>query len=267
MASYPPELGHGNDTPTKAGAADGSVVTPAELARPATQPSSPRLNGHETRQSEKLHNNGGAWISTAGRARRKRALDLGLTLLALPAVGLLCLVISLVVAVTSRGPVLFLQERVGLGGQRFRLVKFRTMHVNAESQLRSDPELWDEYVRNDFKLPASSETRVTPVGRFLRRSSLDELPQLLNVLRGHMSLVGPRPIVPDELEMYGTDKAAYLSVRPGITGTWQVNGRSGVGYPDRTALDREYAESWTLRKDMGILLQTPLAVLSSRGAH
>lgn len=264
MTSYPPELGHGEET--KAGADDDSVVSPDGSARPLGPATPPRYNGHKTRRSQQLQNNG-QWISPAGRALRKRALDVGLTLLVLPAVGLLCLVIGLVVAITSRGPVLFLQERVGLGGRHFRMVKFRTMHVNAESQLRSDPALWDEYVRNDFKLPASRENRVTPVGRFLRRSSLDELPQLLNVLRGHMSLVGPRPIVPAEIERYGRDKAAYLSVRPGITGTWQVNGRSGVGYPDRTVLDREYAESWTLRKDMGILLRTPIAVLSSRGAH
>lgn len=266
MASYPPELGHGKETPTKAGADDGSVVSSAGPARPVGRFLSRRLNGHEGPGSPQAQHNG-QWISPAGRARRKRVLDVGLTLLALPIVAFLCLVIGLVVAVTSRGPVLFFQERVGLGGRHFRMVKFRTMHVDAESQLRSDPQLWDEYVRNDFKLPASRENRVTPVGGFLRRSSLDELPQLLNVLRGHMSLVGPRPIVPDEIEMYGADKAAYLAVRPGITGTWQVNGRSGVGYPDRTVLDREYAESWTLRKDVGILLRTPLAVLSSRGAH
>lgn len=264
MTSYPPELGHGEET--RAGANDDSVVSPDGFARPLGRTAQPRYNGHQTQRGKQLQSNG-QWISPAGRALRKRVLDIGLTLLALPAVGLLCLLISLVVAVSSRGPVLFLQERVGLGGRHFRMVKFRTMHVDAESQLRSDPELWDEYVRNDFKLPASSENRVTPVGRFLRRSSLDELPQLVNVLRGHMSLVGPRPIVPGEIERYGNDKVAYLSVRPGITGTWQVNGRSGVGYPDRTVLDREYAESWTLRKDISILLRTPLAVLSSRGAH
>lgn len=266
MASYPPELGHGNDTPTQAGGDDSSVVAPVVPTRPSPRSSSRRFNGHARPRSQQLHHEG-QWISPAGRALRKRVLDVGLTLAALPVVGLLCLVIGLVVAITSRGPILFFQERVGLGGRRFRMVKFRTMQVDAESRLRADPELWDEYVRNDFKLPASRENRVTPVGRFLRRSSLDELPQLLNVLWGHMSLVGPRPIVPDEIEMYGPDGAAYISVRPGITGTWQVNGRSGVGYPDRIVLDREYAESWTLRRDIGILLRTPLAVLSSRGAH
>jgi lipopolysaccharide/colanic/teichoic acid biosynthesis glycosyltransferase len=96
---------------------------------------------------------------------------------------------------------------------------------------------------------------------------LDEVPQLLNVLRGQMSLVGPRPIVPEEIDKYGDERQFYLSVRPGITGIWQVNGRSGIGYPERIALDRDYTESWTFWRDMQILLRTPLAVLSRRGAH
>jgi lipopolysaccharide/colanic/teichoic acid biosynthesis glycosyltransferase len=200
-------------------------------------------------------------------SKAKRALDLTVTVASLPLVVLLCLVIGALVAATSRGPVFFKQERVGLGGQLFRMVKFRTMLVDAEERLRRDPALWNDYVRNDFKLPNGRDPRVTPVGRFLRRSSLDELPQLLNVLRGQMSLVGPRPIVPEEVEKYGDERDAYTAVKPGITGWWQVNGRSGVGYPQRVDLDREYASSWTFWLDVSILLRTPLTVLRARGAH
>lgn len=206
-------------------------------------------------------------LADAATSRRKRALDITMILLALPILLPLCLLIAVLVAMTSRGGVLFFQQRIGLGGKRFRLVKFRTMLVDAEERLRSDPELWATYVGNDFKLPSERETRVTSVGRLLRRSSLDEVPQLLNVLRGHMSLVGPRPIVPEEIDKYGDERDVYLSVRPGITGIWQVNGRSGVGYPERIDLDRAYTESWSFRQDVRILLRTPLAVLTRRGAH
>jgi lipopolysaccharide/colanic/teichoic acid biosynthesis glycosyltransferase len=200
-------------------------------------------------------------------SRAKRALDVTLTVVSLPVVGVVCLTIAILVRATSRGPVFFVQERVGLGGRPFRMVKFRTMLVDAEERLRQDPALWNDYVRNDFKLPNGRDPRVTTVGRLLRRSSIDELPQLINVLRGQMSLVGPRPIVPEEVEKYGADHEAYTAVRPGITGWWQVNGRSGVCYPERVDLDREYAASWTFWLDVQILLRTPLTVLRARGAH
>jgi exopolysaccharide production protein ExoY len=206
-------------------------------------------------------------LGPSSGSRAKRALDLAVTVAALPLALPIGLIIAVLVVVTSRGPVFFVQERVGLGGRRFRMVKFRTMLVGAEDRLRRDPELWDEYVRNGYKLPAAVDHRVTPIGRFLRRSSLDELPQLVNVLWGHMSLVGPRPIVPAELEKYGTRPDVYLGVKPGLTGWWQVNGRSGVGYPERVDLDRHYAESWTLWLDVRILLRTPLTLLQGGGAY
>jgi len=205
-------------------------------------------------------------VAKPATSRAKRALDLTTSFVALPVILVVGGLIALLVAVTSRGPVFFFQERLGRGGVPFRLVKFRTMQIDAEERLRSDPVLWEQYVLNDFKLPASLESRVTPVGRFLRRTSLDELPQLLNVLRGQMSLVGPRPIVPEELEKYGTDSEAYLAVRPGITGLWQVSGRSGVGYPERVDFDRQYAETWTLGLDVKILVRTPITVLRGHGA-
>jgi exopolysaccharide production protein ExoY len=146
------------------------------------------------------------------------------------------------------------------------MIKFRTMLDGAEERLRRDPELWGQYVDNGYKLPASMDNRVTAVGRFLRRSSLDELPQIINVIRGHMSLVGPRPVVPEELTNYGDRPDVYLGVKPGLTGWWQVNGRSGVGYPERVDLDRFYAESWNLWLDVRILLRTPITLLQG-GAY
>lgn len=200
-------------------------------------------------------------LAPPATSRAKRALDLVVTITGLPLALVVGTVIAVLVVVTSRGPVFFVQERVGLGGRRFRMVKFRTMTVGAEERLRDDPALWEEYVRNGYKVPANVDHRVTSVGRFLRRSSLDELPQLVNVLRGHMSLVGPRPIVPAELANYGDQPDVYLGVKPGLTGWWQVNGRSGVGYPERVELDGYYAESWNFWLDVRILVRTPFTLL------
>lgn len=199
-------------------------------------------------------------------SRGKRALDLAVVLLALPVVALVGAIVTVLVVASSRGPILFSQERVGLGGRRFKMYKFRTMRPDAEGHLQQDTAMWDEYVRNGYKIPAELDRRITRVGRFLRRSSLDELPQVLNVLRGTMTLVGPRPIVPQELENYGPHRDAYLCVRPGITGAWQVNGRSNVGYPERVEYDRGYIEAWSLRRDLAILVRTPAAVVTARGA-
>jgi exopolysaccharide production protein ExoY len=199
-------------------------------------------------------------------SRAKRALDILVVLAILPVVAVVGAVVTLLVATTSRGPILFSQERVGLGGRSFKMYKFRTMRPDAEGHLQQDSALWDEYVRNGYKIPAEIDRRITKVGRILRRSSLDELPQVLNVILGTMSLVGPRPIVPRELDNYGPHRGAYLSVRPGITGAWQVNGRSDVTYPQRVEYDREYIESWTLGRDLSILVRTPKAVITARGA-
>lgn len=199
-------------------------------------------------------------------SRTKRALDIALVLVTAPLVIPLGILVAVAVAASSRGTVLFGQERVGLGGTTFKMYKFRTMHREAEQLLQRDPRLWNEYVANGFKLPAELDRRVTRVGRCLRRSSLDELPQLLNVLLGTMSVVGPRPVVPAEMANYGDKQAAYLSVRPGITGAWQVTGRSNVDYPQRVEFDAQYVETWSLGRDLKILAKTPRAVLSARGA-
>jgi exopolysaccharide production protein ExoY len=237
----------------------GSRANGAGAAGESDRAGSKGRNGASPAAPPPLAPSAGSWA--------KRALDLTVAIGGLPLALLVGAVIALLVKVTSRGPVFFVQERVGLGGRRFRMIKFRTMLDGAEDRLRRDPGLWDEYVRNGYKLPASVDTRVTPIGRFLRRSSLDELPQLVNVLSGHMSLVGPRPVVPDELANYGDRPDVYLGVKPGLTGWWQVNGRSGVGYPERVELDRYYAESWTLWLDVRILFRTPFTLLRGGGAY
>jgi lipopolysaccharide/colanic/teichoic acid biosynthesis glycosyltransferase len=168
------------------------------------------------------------------------------------------------IAVTSRGPIFFRHERCGRWGTRIRCWKLRTMVPGAEAMLASDAELTALFSAN-YKLAV--DPRVTRVGRFLRATSVDEVPQLLNVLKGEMSLVGPRPVPRSELdEMYGPWADEVLSVPPGITGVWQVSGRSSLTYADRVKLDLAYVRSKSIWTDLRILASTPAAVLSRRGA-
>ena len=197
----------------------------------------------------------------------KRLLDMICSGAALVLLSPLMAVIAIAVRLESRGPAVFGQSRLGRHGRVFKCFKFRSMHTNAEQLLRDDPELYDLYVKNDFKLPEAIDKRITRIGRFLRRTSLDELPQLWNVFRGDMSLVGPRPIVVEELRHYDDEEPLFLSLKPGITGAWQVNGRSSVAYPLRASLELEYVQTWSLRKDLSILARTLPAVLAQRGAH
>jgi len=215
--------------------------------------------------SLRIHNNLGRPLPRL----LKRGFDLaaaGLLLLFLaPLMGAIALKLRLV----DKGPVLFAHARVGRGGAAFRCLKFRSMVPDAkgalERLLASDPAARAEWER-DYKL--KDDPRVTPFGRMLRRTSLDELPQLVNVLRGEMSLVGPRPVVPAELDRYGEARVYYLQVRPGLTGLWQVSGRSDVDYARRVALDAWYVRNWTLWHDVLILLKTLLVVPSrSAGAY
>lgn len=194
----------------------------------------------------------------------KRCLDLSVALLSLVVLAPLLLVTALAVKCTSRGPVFHRRRVVGLGGQAFDALKFRTMRVDADRILQADAELWAAYVAN-FKLPR--DPRITPIGRVLRRFSLDELPQLVNVLRGEMSLVGPRMVTAPELERYGAHVQTLLSVRPGITGLWQVSGRQTTTYERRVELDLHYITHWSLLLDLRILLKTPLVALRGEGAY
>ena len=161
----------------------------------------------------------------------------------------------LAVWLTSEGPVLFGHRRCGRHGTPFRCLKFRTKVVDAENSLVRYPDLGAKYKESGFKLQSDLDPRVTKVGRILRRLHLDELPQLLNVIRGDMSLVGPRPIVEEELNWYGDDKDEYLSVRPGIFGAWTAQGRQRVDYPARTLVELGYIRDNFFLKDLRVLLK------------
>lgn len=178
------------------------------------------------------------------------------------------LVIGLLVR-RDGGNAFFVQRRVGLNGEEFPCVKFRTMDVDAESKLthwrQINSPLYQEYRASNFKL--RDDPRVTPIGRTLRRLSLDELPQLLNVLRGDMSLVGPRPLLPREVSEYGLTYKLYSQFRPGITGLWQVSGRSNTTFSDRVSLDYCYIRNWSLFFDLVILFKTFGVLVSKSGAY
>ena len=180
----------------------------------------------------------------------------------------LLVVVAVSVKLQDRGPVLFAHERVGEYGRVFRCLKFRSMVMDSEQRLaellRRDPISRSEWER-DHKL--RKDPRVTRLGDFLRRSSLDELPQLLNVLRGEMSIVGPRPIVTAEIPRYGWRFQHYCAVKPGITGLWQVSGRNDVSYRRRVAMDSIYARRKSLAWDLGLLLLTVPAVLFASGSY
>lgn len=197
----------------------------------------------------------------------KRMLDIVLCIVLLPLSIPVFLIVAPLVALTSRGPVFFRQLRVGYEGRPFYVFKFRTMAVDAEDRLQQDDELRSLYDDNDCKIPAERDPRVTKIGRGLRTSSLDELPQLLNVLRGEMSFVGPRPVLPVEMSCYGEVAAAYEACRPGLTGAWQVGGRSEVAFPARAHLDIENLRNWSLHKDLLILIKTVRCVLNRTGAN
>lgn len=178
------------------------------------------------------------------------------------------LIIAALIAVRRDGPVFFGHQRIGRGGVMFKCLKFRTMCCDADKVLadclKADPIRRAEWAQTQ-KL--RRDPRVCTIGRILRKSSLDELPQLLNVLRGEMSLVGPRPIVSAEAAHYGTDFAAYLAMRPGITGLWQVSGRNNTTYAERVALDTRYVAERSMAGDMRILLRTVRVVLTGHGAY
>ncbi|HZC77821.1 MAG TPA: sugar transferase, partial [Ktedonobacterales bacterium] len=195
----------------------------------------------------------------------KRVIDLvGAALILLLSAPVWAL-ISLAIKLDSPGPVLLRQTRLGYRGQPFTCFKFRSMHVNAEELLdRIRPQMPDTE-RGKFKL--RHDPRRTRVGRIIRRMSLDELPQFLNVIAGDMSLVGPRPPLPTEYERYEDWEKARLEITPGITGLWQVRGRSDIDFDEMVLMDLYYIENWSLRLDAQIMLQTIPAVLSRRGAY
>lgn len=197
----------------------------------------------------------------------KRLLDIVGAAVLLVMAAPLMLALALVIRLDG-GPAMFRHRRIGANGRPFPCLKFRTMHVNAQEMLRrhlaANPQARAEWEAR-FKL--RDDPRVTRLGSFLRRSSLDELPQLFNVLAGHMSLVGPRPIIRDEIPRYGQHFQLYALCRPGLTGLWQISGRSDVDYDERVELDRRYVSEWSLWNDLRIMLLTPVSLLARSGAY
>jgi Undecaprenyl-phosphate galactose phosphotransferase WbaP len=199
----------------------------------------------------------------------KRSFDIGMSFVLLPLLFLPMATISLLIRIDSPGKAIFSQERVGRKGKSFRCFKFRTMYEDAEDRLKGllqdDPEVknrWEHYWKLD------DDPRVTRIGRFLRTTSLDELPQILNVLKGEMSFVGPRPVTQDEIDRHYKDMAELcFSVLPGITGLWQVSGRSNTSYDYRVALDSWYVRNWNLWLDIVILFKTAKIVIKREGAY
>ena len=206
-------------------------------------------------------------LPQAIRPTIKRAIDVVGATVGLAILSPVIAVVSALIMLDSPGPVLFAHQRLGKGGCRFNCLKFRSMRVDAERALLEDERLHERYIANSYKIPTDHDPRVTRIGRFLRKTSLDEVPQLWNVLMGDMSLVGPRPIIDEEAVHYEGTLEELLSVRPGMSGAWAVKGRSRVGYPARAAMELEYARGWTVLGDLAILARTPWAVVSGRGVE
>jgi exopolysaccharide production protein ExoY len=224
---------------------------------------------------------GGKWRDTSVEARRpiglgtkpiglgtKRVIDILLALFGIFLIAPLLIMCFIAVVATSPGPALFRHRRVGFNGKPFDCLKFRTMATDAPQRLRqlleSDPDAATEWAAT-CKL--RRDPRITTMGAILRKSSLDELPQLFNVLRGDMSIVGPRPVTQDELIRYASSASAYISCRPGITGLWQISGRSTTTYSKRVACDTYYAQNWSLALDAKILVVTLPALLLTDSAY
>lgn len=167
----------------------------------------------------------------------------------------------------NKGQILFKQKRVGQNGRIFFIYKFRSMVSNAEEMLKKDKDLYEKYIANNYKLDPEEDPRITKFGKFIRKTSLDELPQFFNVLKGEMSLVGPRPVVKEELMEYKDQKGKFLSVKPGITGYWQANGRSNVGYPERVDIELYYVDHQSVKLDLKIIIQTFAKVILRKGAY
>lgn len=196
----------------------------------------------------------------------KRLEDIVISLLALIILSPIILVISILIYKEDNHNPIYVQKRIGLHGKPFKMFKFRSMIFNADNVLMANPELYQEYLKNDFKLPEGKDPRVTKIGTFIRKTSLDEIPQFVNVLLGQMSLVGPRPIVQKELHEYGKDLDEFLSVKPGALGLWQASGRSNIGYPERCDVELKYVRNASFLFDIKVFFKCCISILKKDGA-
>jgi Undecaprenyl-phosphate galactose phosphotransferase WbaP len=198
----------------------------------------------------------------------KRVIDLCLVLMALPFLAIIFVILAVLIRIDSTGPIFFAQKRVGKDGREFTIWKFRTMVVNAEQvfkeYLQKHPSHQTEWKENQ---KIKNDPRITVIGKLLRRLSLDELPQFINIFKGEMSVVGPRPIVQEEIPYYGNNYRLYTRVNPGLTGLWQVSGRNNLTYEERVTLDEYYVRNWSVWMDIYILATTIKAVLTGKGAY
>jgi lipopolysaccharide/colanic/teichoic acid biosynthesis glycosyltransferase len=195
----------------------------------------------------------------------KRVIDVILASVALILLSPLFAIIAIAIKIDSKGPVFFAHKRIGKNGKIIKLYKFRSMVINAEELIKSfTPEQMKEYKEN-YKL--TNDPRITKVGKFLRKTSLDELPQLINIINGDLSIIGPRPVIADELEKYGTNKDKFLSVTPGLTGYWAANGRSNTTYEQRIEMELYYIDNLSLKMDIKVFFKTILSVVKKEGAR
>ena len=185
----------------------------------------------------------------------KRIVDIILGCIGLVLLSPVFLILAICIKIDSKGPVIFAHKRIGKNGKEFNMYKFRSMYENAEEKRE-----WQE----NFKL--ENDPRITKVGKFLRKTSLDELPQIVNIIKGDLSIIGPRPIVDEELEKYGENKEKFLSITPGLTGYWQANGRSNTTYEERMQMELYYIDNQSLLLDIKIFFKTIVSVLKKEGA-
>lgn len=200
----------------------------------------------------------------------KRLLDIVVSIVALLVLSPIFLIIALCIKFSEgTSHVFYSQDRVGQGGKHFKIYKFQSMVDNADEILKSNPELYQKFVDNGYKLPTKEDPRITKIGAILRRTSLDELPQFVNTLIGNMSIIGPRPVVEKELVEYGSPERIkkFLSVKPGVFGLWQASGRSNIGYPERAQIELNYVDRANLGLDFKIMFLTVIAIFKGDGAY
>ena len=206
--------------------------------------------------------------SKAGYLFFKRLFDISIAL-----VGMIVLVIvTIILAIfysfgKNKGKIFFSQERIGLNGKRFKIYKYRSMVENAQEILKRDPKLYQKYIENSYKLLPEEDPRMTRLGRFIRKHSIDEIPQFINILKGDMSFIGPRPVIAEELLQYGERTTKFLSVKPGATGWWQVSGRSEVGYPERCDVELYYVDNCSLKLDVKIFFLELKRIITRDAAY
>lgn len=167
----------------------------------------------------------------------------------------------------NKGPVFFKQVRIGKNGKPFKIYKFRSMIVNADEILHQNKDLYQKYVENNYKLEPDEDPRITPLGAWLRRTSIDEIPQFINILKGDMSIIGPRPVVQEELKEYGDRVDKFLSVKPGAMGLWQASGRSNIGYPERCDMELSYVDNASYWFDCQIMFKNIISIFKHTGAY